>query len=63
VEVEGNETWGRLKFHAVPLVRYIGQCTDGLQKLQEEFEAENEGIVIPTQVQWFPNPLTISERR
>jgi len=31
--------------------------------LREEIEAENEGIVIPTQVRWLANPRTISERR
>jgi hypothetical protein len=50
VDVEGNETWERLKIHAVPLVRYMGKGAEGLQKMREEFEAENEGIAIPTQV-------------
>jgi len=50
VDVDENETWERLKIHAVPLMRYMGKGTEGLQKMQEEFEAENEGIAIPTQV-------------
>jgi hypothetical protein len=41
----------------------MGKGTEGLQKIREEFEAENEGIAIPTQVQWLENPRTIRERR
>ena len=63
VDVEENETWERLKIHAVPLVRYMGKGTEGLQKMREEFEAENEGIAIPTQVRWLANPRTIRERK
>jgi hypothetical protein len=63
VDVEENESWERLKIHAVPLIRYMGKGTEGLQKMREEFEAENEGIVIPTQVRWLANPRTIRERR
>ena len=33
LDVEENETWGRLKIHAVPLVRYMGRGTEGLQKM------------------------------
>jgi hypothetical protein len=63
VDVEENETWERLKIHAIPLVRYMGKGTEGLQKMREEFEAENEGIAIPTQVRWLAIPRTIRERR
>jgi len=50
VDVEENETWEWRKIHVVPLVRYMGKGTDGLQKMREEFEAENKGVQIPTQV-------------
>ena len=40
----------------------MGKCTEGQQMMREEFEAENEGIVIPTQVRWLANPSTIRER-
>jgi len=63
VDVEENNTWERLKIHAVPLVRYMGKGTDGLQKMREEFEAENEGIKVPTQVRWLANPSTIRDRK
>ena len=63
VDVEENETWERLKIHAVPLVRYMGTGTERLQKMREEFEADNESIAIPTQVRWLAKPCTIRERR
>jgi len=63
VEVEDNESWERLTIHAVPLIRYMGQGTEGLQKTREESIPENEGSVIPTQVWWQVNPCTIRERR
>jgi hypothetical protein len=63
IDVEENESWERLKIHAVPLVRYMGKGTEGLQKMREEFEAENEGIKVPTQVRWLANTRTIRERR
>jgi hypothetical protein len=41
----------------------MGKGREGLQKMRDEFEAENEGIVIPTPVRWLTNPPTIRERR
>jgi len=63
VDVEETETWEMVKIHAVPLVRYMGKGTVGLQMMREGFEAENKGIAIPAQVRWLANPRTIRERR
>jgi hypothetical protein len=63
VDVKSNEIWERPKIHAVPLMRNMGKGTEGLQKIREEFEAENKGIAIPTQVRWLANPHTIRDRR
>jgi hypothetical protein len=63
VDVEENETWERLKIHAVPLVRYMGKSTESLRKMRDEIEAENEVIAIPTQVRWLANPRPMSKRR
>jgi hypothetical protein len=63
LDVEENQSWERLKIHAVPLVRYMGKGTEGLQRMLEEFEAENEGVAIPTEVRCLANPRTIRERR
>jgi len=63
VDVEDNQSWKQLKIRAVPLIQYMGIGMEGLQKMLEEFQAENNGIVIPTQVRWLANPHTIRERR
>jgi len=63
VDVEDNDSWERATIYAVPLVRYMGKGTEGLQKMREEFEVENEGIAIPAQVRWLANPRTVRERR
>jgi len=33
IDVEENESWERLRIHAVPLVRYMGKGTEGLEKM------------------------------
>lgn len=63
VDGEENKPWQRLKIHTVRLVQYIGKGTEGLQNMSEVFQAENEGIVIPTQVRWLVNPCTIRDSR
>jgi len=63
VDVEENESWARLKIHAVPLIRYMWKGREWKQKMRAEFGAENKGIVIPTQVRWPSIPCTLRERR
>jgi hypothetical protein len=63
VDINEHETWKRLIIHAVPIMRYIGKGTEGLQKMRREFEEANEGITIPTLVRLLVNPRTIRERR
>jgi len=42
INMEGNKSWERLKIHTVRLLRYMGKGSEGLQKLSEEIQAENE---------------------
>jgi len=62
VDVKENVSLERLTIQAVPLVGYMGKGTERLQKMGQQFEAENEGILTPTQVRWLANPHTIWER-
>jgi len=41
----------------------LGNGTEDLQQMHEEFEEENEGITITAQVLLLVNPRTIQERR
>jgi len=63
IDVEVGETWERLKIHAVPLVRCMGQGTEVLQKMRDTIHGEIEGVMIPVQVRWLAHPHTIREMR
>jgi len=63
VDIEDDESRERLMIHAVPLIWHTEQGTAGLNKMREEFEVENECIVISTQVWWLTIPGTIRESR
>jgi len=63
INVEENASWEKFKINAVPLVRCMREGTEGLKKMREEIEAENEGFAIATPVRWLENPRTIRERR
>jgi len=63
VDVEENKSWETFTIYAVPLIRYMGKGTEGLQKLPEEFDAKNEAVRIPTQMQWLANPRAIRETK
>jgi hypothetical protein len=62
VDVRAHEAWTTLKIHAIPLRRFMGRGTEGIQKLRAEIEAENPGVVIPRAVRWLGNPRRIKER-
>ena len=62
VDISANETWRRVKIHGVPLNRYLGKGTHGLEKLREEIEAENEGVEIPMQIRWLGRVPDIKQR-
>jgi hypothetical protein len=62
IDLQPNDTWTRLKIHGVPLKRYLGRGTEGLEKLREEFVAENNDLEIPTRIYWLGSPTRIKER-
>jgi hypothetical protein len=63
IHVNANESWERVKIHVGPLLHYKGKGIEGLQKMREEFEAENERIAIPTNVGYLANLGTTRQRR
>jgi hypothetical protein len=62
VGFEENEAWQRLKIHGVPLNRYVGRGTNGLEKLREEVQAENAGVIIPMAARWLGRVPPLKER-
>ena len=62
VNITANETWKRLKIHGVPLERYLGKGTFGLNKLRAEIESENEGVEIPMEMRWLGRVPDIKQR-
>ena len=63
IDVEENESWEKLKVHAVPLVRYMGKGTEGLRTVGDEIHAQNKGVVIRGQLRRLANPDSIREMR
>jgi hypothetical protein len=57
-----NKAWQRLKIHGVPLNRYVGRGTNGLEKLREEIQAENAGVTIPMAARWLGRVPQLKER-
>ena len=57
-----NETWSRVKIHGVPLARYLGRGTFGLDKLRAELEAENKNLEIPMVARWLGRVPDIKDR-
>ena len=39
IDIEENESWERLNVHDIPLVRYLGEGTEGLQMMRDEIHA------------------------
>lgn len=62
IDITAYETWHRVKIYGVPLNRYLGKGTHGLEKLREEIEAENEGVEIPMQIRWLGRVPDIKQR-
>jgi hypothetical protein len=57
VDIETNKLWERVKMHGINFDRYLGKKTGGgLEKLRQELQAENEGVVLPLAISWIGGP-------
>jgi len=64
VDIETNEHWERVRMHGVNFDRYLGKKTGGgLQKLRQELQAENEGVVLPLAINWIGGPKDAQKRK
>jgi hypothetical protein len=57
-----NKSCARLKNHTIPLVRFMGNVTEGEQKVREAIQEKNDGLTSPGPLRWLPNTCTIQER-
>jgi hypothetical protein len=64
VDIETNELWERVKMHGVNFDRYLGKKTGrGLEKLRQELQAENEGVVLPLAISWIGEPKDVQKKK
>jgi hypothetical protein len=64
VDIETNELWERVKMHGVNFDRYLGKKTGGgLEKLRQELQAENEGVVLPLAISWIGGPKDVHKKK
>jgi hypothetical protein len=64
VDIETNELWERVKMHGVNFDRYLGKKTGGgLEKLRQELQAENEGVVLPLAITWIGGPKDVQKKK
>jgi len=64
VDIETDELWERVKMHGVNFDRYLGKKTGGgLEKLRQELQAENEGVVLPLAINWIGGPKDVQKKK
>jgi len=64
VDIKTNELWERVKMHGVNFDRYLGKKTGGgLEKLRQELQAENEGVVLPLAIDWIGGPKDVQKKK
>jgi len=64
VDIETNELWERVKMHGVNFDSYLGKKTGGgLEKLRQELQAENEGVVLPLAINWIGGPKDVQKKK
>jgi len=64
VDIETNELWERVKMHGVNFDRYLGKKTGGgLEKLRQELQAENEGVVLPLTINWIGGRKDVQKKK
>jgi len=64
VDIETVELWEKVKMHGVNFDRYLGKKTGGgLEKLRQELQAENEGVVLPLAINWIGGPKDVQKKK
>jgi len=64
VDIETSELWQKVKMHGVNFDRYLGKkMGGGLEKLRQELQAENEGVVLPLAISWIGGPKDVQKKK
>jgi len=64
VDIGMNEIWERVKIHSVNFDRYLGKKTGGgLEKLRQELQGENEGVVLPLAINRIGGPKDVQKKK
>jgi hypothetical protein len=63
IDLEKNETWEKVKMHGISFDQYAVKKSGGLEKLRQEIQAENEGVVVPMAINWLGRTADIKEKR
>ena len=63
IDVAETESWETLTVHGVQHMRNMGNGTEGRQKMPDEIQAEDKGVMVSVQVRWLASPHTIKEGR
>jgi hypothetical protein len=53
IDLEKNETWEKVKMHGISFDQYAVKKLGGLEKLRQEIQAKNEGVVVPMAINWL----------
>jgi hypothetical protein len=61
-DVKELDKWVHLKVHGIPLNRFMGRGTQGVQKLQLEIQANREGVEVLPGIRWLGKAGSIKER-
>jgi hypothetical protein len=61
-DIRELDKWVRLKVHGIPLNRFMGKGTQGVQKLQLEIQANHEGVAVLPGICWLGKAGSIKER-
>jgi len=64
VDIETNELWEKVKMHGVNFDRYLGKKTGGgLEKMRQELQAGNKGVVLPLAINWIGGPKDVQKKK
>jgi hypothetical protein len=64
VDIDINELWERVKMHDINFDMYLGKKTGGgLEKLRQELQAENKGVVLPLAIGWIGGPQDVGRKK